>query len=576
MQCRFAKALVPFLFMQCVAFVPTGAADVKEGDWKPVFTDAGPNLLGPDSGEMADNLNQLINLDYKDAELSSVLRSMAWTYKLNIVTSSDIKGKVSINLQNISVEEALKAILTINGLVYSKRGSVIYISAGDTSVVEIKTEVIGLKYLAVGQGQNLSRSLLSSKGDIKVNESGSSLIVTDYPANIEKIKVLIQQLDVAPKQVLIEAKIVDITSTDLKAIGVTWSSNYSPGRGLFDRSSRAAEVLNTTVNLAEDSSTLTGGQLVLSALTLKNINISATIDALVRDGKATLLASPSIAVLNGSEARIVIGERFPFKERTQTTTGTTETTKFVDIGTTLKVTPVINDDGYITISVHPEVSSLLASLDAGPRITTREADTKVRIKEGETLVIGGLIRQKDEESRDKVPGLGDMPFFGQAFRRKAIDREQKELAVFITPRILFSQEELKALGKKQTEAKEQQTLIDQTGPLSIVDQIFIKAQHLDRCEGIESRRKDESYCKAQALSHYELIYNEFPESNRAAQSKFSAGLIYLEYYKDTKKATDAFSRVVSDYPMSVYAEKARGWLEQHATQPKPDPNTNKK
>ena len=552
------KILTSFaLFFTSFSLIGPSAPMAAEADWKPVFTEAGPNLLSEENSEMSDNLKKLINLDYKDADLSSVLRSMAWTYKLNIVTGSDIKGKVSINLQNIPVEEALKAILTINGLVYSRRGGVIYISAGDTSVVEIKTEVIQLKYLAATQAQNLSRSILSSKGDMKINESASSLIVTDYAENIEKVRELIRQLDVAPKQVLIEAKIVDITSSDLKAIGVTWSTNYSPGRGLFDRSSRVAEVLNSTVNMAEASS-LTGGQIALTALTLKNINITATVDALVRDGKANLLASPSIAVINGQEARIVIGERFPFKERTQTTTGTTETTKFVDIGTTLKVSPVINDDGYITLKVHPEVSSLQEALDAGPRISTREADTTVRIRQGETLVIGGLIRQKDEESRDKIPGLGDVPFLGQAFRRKAIDREQKELAVFITVRILYSQEEMKMLGKKQTQPTEQQTLIDQTGPLSVVDQIFIKARRLDNCEGLESRRKSESYCKAQALNHYDLIYNEFPESNRAAEAKYRAGMIYLDYYKDKKKGLDALSRVVSDYPESPFAGTARG------------------
>ena len=198
------KILTSFtLFFISFSLIGPSAPMAAEADWKPVFTEAGPNLLSEENSEMSDNLKKLINLDYKDADLSSVLRSMAWTYKLNIVTGSDIKGKVSINLQNIPVEEALKAILTINGLVYSRRGGVIYISAGDTSVVEIKTEVIQLKYLAAAQAQNLSRSILSSKGDMKINESASSLIVTDYAENIEKVRELIRQLDVAPQQVFI-------------------------------------------------------------------------------------------------------------------------------------------------------------------------------------------------------------------------------------------------------------------------------------------------------------------------------------------------------------------------------------
>lgn len=512
--------------------------------------------LSDSAREMEDRLKQVITLEYKDADLSSVLRSLAWTYKINIVTSSDIKGKVSINLQDISVEKALDAILTINGLVYSKRDGVIFVSLGDSSVVEVTTDVIPLKYLAVVQAQNLTRKLLSSKGDVKNNEAGNSLIVTDYAANITRIKELITKVDVAPKQVLIEAKIVDITSNDLKTLGVTWAADWTPTMGgLFHRSTTQEE-LKAGLSLAQPNSSLGQGQFVLNTLALKGINVTATIDALVRDGKANLLASPSIAVINGQEARIVIGERYPYVERTQTPTGTTETTKFVDIGTTLKVNPQINDDGYITLAIHPEVSSLLASLDAGPRITTREADTTVRVKEGETLVIGGLIKQADSQNKDKVPVVGNVPFLGALFSRSSVDREQTELAVFITPRILFSREETNRLGKKK-EQMDSYTLLDETGPLTVVERIFEKAVHLDHGEGYESVRKDEGFRKAQALSHYELIYKEFPDSPRAPQAKYLAARIYLNYYKNSKKAMEALAALISDYPQSPYADEAR-------------------
>lgn len=529
------------------------------GEWKSVVTGGSAEAAKASIDDLENQLKQIINLEYKDADLSSVLRSLAWTYKLNIVTSSDVKGKVSINLQNITVENALQAILTINGLIYSKRDGLIYISSGDTSVVEIKTEVLALKYLTATQGQNLTKKILSPKGDIKINESANTMIVTDYSANIEKIKDLISKVDTAPKQVLIEAKIVDIGSTDLRALGIKYSADYKPSKGgLFDRSTAFPEEFNSALNMASTSTSLTGGQYAITALTLKGISITATLDALVKDGKAHLLASPSIATLNGQEARIVIGERFPFKERTQTTSGTTETTKFVDIGTTLKVNPQINDDGYITLSIHPEVSSLLASLDAGPRITTREADTTVRIKEGETLVIGGLIKQSDNTSRDKIPILGDLPLIGFAFSRSQVDREQTELAVFITPRILFSREEQAKLGKSKEDLAESVLLVDQTATLTVVERIYEKAQSLDQGVGIESIRKDEQFRKAQALSHYEVIYKEFPESKRAPEAKYLAAMIYLNYDKNPKKAKNLLTQLISDYPKSVFAEKAKG------------------
>ncbi len=512
-----------------------------------------------------ERLQQIITVEYKDADLASVLRSLALTYRLNLLTGPDVKGKVTINLQEITVEKALEAILKANGLIYSKKDGVIYISSGDASLVDVSTEVIQMKYLTATQAQNMARKMLSAKGDMKVNETANNIIVTDYRENIDKIRELLSQVDTAPKQVLIEAKIVDITSSDLKALGVTYNFNFTPAgdiKGLFSRSTRAQENLEGTINLPNQSSALTGGQIELNALSLKGFTLDATIDALVKDGKAHLLASPSIAVINGQEARIVIGERYPYKERTQTTSGTTETTKFVDIGTTLKVNPQINDDGYITMTLHPEVSSLEDELDAGPRITTREADTTVRVKAGETIVIGGLISQTDTSTFDKIPVLGDIPFLGRLFQRSVTDVSQKELAVFITPRILFSREEQRNLGLKQAEMENKYMLIDKVANLTLVDKMFDTAIAMEKNQGVESVRKDELHRSTQAVSEFEIIYNQFPDSAKAPEAKYHVGMIQWKSLKDLKKAKNTFSTLIADYPRSVWAEEARKAYEQ--------------
>ena len=518
--------------------------------------------IGPgNASTMDERLKQIVNVEYKDADLGSVLRSLASTYRLNLLTGPDIKGKVTINLQEITVERALEAILKANSLLYSMKEGVIYVSSGDSTMVDINTTVIQLKYLTATQGQNMCKKLLSAKGDMKINETANNMIVTDYKDNIDKIKALVNEVDTAPKQVLIEAKILDITSSDLRALGVTYNFDFTPaGGGLFTRGTRFQEELDSKVSMAEESSSLSGGQIVVNTLKLKGVTMDATIDSLIRDGKATLLASPSIAVINGQEARIVIGERFPYKERTQTTSGTTETTKFVDIGTSLKVNPQINDDGYITLSLHPEVSSLLSALDAGPRITTREADTTVRIKEGETLVIGGLIRQTDNRSVDKVPILGDIPVLGYLFKRSERDVQQTELAVFITPRILYSREERKRLGRKKEENTDM--LIDSSANRNIVDKLFEQSRNLEKDVGIESIRKTDDFRMAQAVSQFELIYNQFPDSERAPEAKYRVGMIEWRYNKNYKKAKNVFSTLISDYPNSSWVEEAKRAYEQ--------------
>lgn len=508
--------------------------------------------------EVTNESNPIISLDYKDADVNSVLRSLAWSYGLNLVTSTDVKGKVTINLRNVTLDDALDAILTANGYFHTRRGNIIYISSGAAEGMDLSSEPVFLKYLKAAEAQNLLRKVISPKGDIKVDEVSNMLIITDYAAKIEKVKKLIQSIDIPPQQVLIEVKIVDITSQDLRNLGVTYSADYKPAgdvKGLFKRNTRYQEELKGTVTMPGPSSSVSGGQFQVNTLNFKGLSITATIDALVQDQKATLLASPSIAVLNNREARIVIGEKVPYKERTQTTTGTTETTKYIDVGTTLRVTPSINADGYITMMIHPEVSSVTALLDAGPRITTREADTTLRVKEGETVVLGGLIKQQDNRTNSKIPLLGDLPIIGLLFSDRSKDQSQTELAVFITPRIMRSREEAKLYGAKEEE--EIYVNIGPTGELSIAYQLFQKADYLDRGVGLESRRKDMKFRKTQALSLFENIASQFPNSPKAPEALWRASQICYKYEHDALKTRDLLEKLVSDYPESKYTASGK-------------------
>lgn len=521
-------------------------------------------------GLAAAETGPLISLDYKDADINAVLRSLAWSYGLNLVTGTDIKGKITVNLKNVTLEEALDAILTASGYAHVQKGNIIYISAGSAEGIDMSSEAVFLKYLKAAEAQNLLRKVISAKGDIKVDEVSNMLIITDYTANIEKVKKLINSIDLPPQQVLVEVKIVDITSKDLENLGVTWSADYSPAgavKGLFDRKTGFQEELKTTTTVPGPSGTLSGGQFKIDTLNFKGLSLTATIDALCQDQKANLLASPSIAVLNNREARIVIGEKVPYKERTQTTTGTTETTKFIDVGTTLRVIPSINADGYITMLIHPEVSSVSALLDAGPRITTREADTTVRVKEGETIVIGGLIKQTDDKIKSKIPLLGDLPVIGLLFSNRSKDQAQTELAVFITPKILRSKEEAKIYGAKEDE--EVYVNIGPTGELSIAYQLFEKADKLDKGIGLESRRKDIKYRKTQALSLFENIASQFPSSPKAPESLYRAALIEYYYFGDNISARDKLEKLISDFPKSAFADYARDLYESMNSAPAP-------
>ena len=500
---------------------------------------------------LEEKLSKIVDLDYKDADVLNVIRSLAWSNDLNVVIGQEVKGKVTLTLKAVPLRSALEAVLKISGLVYSIRDEVIYISKGDVEAIELVSEVVFLKYLSSAEAQTLITKTLSPKGDIQVNEPSNSLVITDFPSNIEKAKVLLKKVDMAPRQVIIEAKIVDVSLNDLAAYGIQWDIDYTPGKGLFKRNTSFPEEASATISLPEASEGLTGGQITLNGLSLKDLSVSATLDALVKNGKATILASPSIAVLNGQEARIVIGERYPYTERTQTTTGTTETVKFVDIGVTLRVIPQINDDGYITMSLHPEVSSLQSALDAGPRITTREADTMVRVKEGETLIIGGLIQHNEQISREKVPILGSIPFLGALFSRWDKSYEQKELAVFITPQILYSNEEKELLSKVEEKDK---ILLTTAAGVNLVERIFEQALALEEGKALSVKGKSIKEKRLQAARLYEHIYSNYPHNARAPEALYRAGMIYYKY-KDTRNAGNIFDTLLSDYPETTFARK---------------------
>ncbi len=505
---------------------------------------------GPYAAEVssASSSEEFVSLDYKNADLATVLRSLSYSYDLNLVATKDIKGEVTVSLRGVTIDEALDAILSVNGYIFTRKGNLIYITQGPAlENMDMVTETIRVKYLTASEASELLEKTISSKGDIRVNETTNSLVVTDYPSFIERAKKVLVEIDQLPVQVLIEAKLVDITETDLKNFGFSYTIDMQP------ESTRRYAGSQT---LQGPSAELTGGQLQLTAFKFKDFaDATVTLDALVQKNKAHILASPSIATLNGQEARIVIGERYPYKEKTQTTTGTTETTKFVDIGTTLRVTPRVSPDGWITMVVHPEVSSLSEALDDGPRITTREADANIRVRDGETIVIGGLIKREDDKTKGKIPGLSNIPILGWFFRNMSRDVTATELVVFITPRIIKTPSELKvarAGGEKAVYVD-----IEGAGERVLVHRLWLEASDLENNEGVVSRAKDDDTRMASALDAYQQIVLQFPESAMADDALYRCGLIAYKYFSDYGLAKKYFLQLVENYPESPFAGKSK-------------------
>lgn len=494
-------------------------------------------------GEKGDTL---LSLDFKDTDINTVLQALSQSYGLNVVAGDGVKGKVTVSFRDVTLEQALDNVLKVNGYTYERSNNIIIVRSIKGDKI---SAVLPLKYSSADAVKGMLAKVLSSDGSIEIHKEANALLITDSSTNIKDIKNLLKDIDVAPIQVSIEAKLVDIQSKDLRALGTKFSTDYKDTNifGHRGSSNKTDEEIKGTFDLATESSTLSGGQFVLNTFSIKHFGVDATIDALISKQKAHLLASPSITTLNNTEAKIIIGEKVPYREETQTPVGTTETTRFVDAGVTLSVTPRVNDDGYITMSIHPEVSSVSEILDAGPRITTREADTVVRVKDGETVVIGGLIKNENNGIRSRIPILGSIPLLGFLFSNRNEDKIQTELAVFITPHIIRPNQ------KQDIETKFE--------PLN-AEMLYGRVEDLINRLGVETWDRSKREILREAAALLEQLVVSYPSSDKADDALYQAGMIYYRerLVRDFAKARTKFKILIERYPSSEYAERAAKML----------------
>lgn len=433
---------------------------------------------------------KIFSADFKDADLRDVLRILSQESGLNIVAGQEVTGNVTISFSNVPVEEALRAILAVNGFGYKKVGNLWLVSTLTnlssqsrilTTDVPV-TKIFTLNYAGAKEIKKIVEKQLSPGGTIEVmtnpyvggwemggvsatekdigkktraksteEEKPRILIVTDFPGVVARIESIIRQLDVKPSQILIDAMIVEIGSEYIRDIGIDWD---------------ITKTNNITYGF---SSLLVAGETGYGlSLNYANSPLTIKIKALEKEGKANILSNPRIMALDNYPAVIMVGERYPIMTTTTTTDirGNPITTGSLDhyepIGISLRVISRVNQEGAVEMLIHPEITSLGLSVTAGtgegalslPRINSREADTNVTVKDGQTVVIGGLLTNETKDTSYKVPFLGDIPILGYLFKRTVKEPKKKELLIFITPHV-FSEpmDSSKLLQEKTAQIK---------------------------------------------------------------------------------------------------------------------------
>jgi type II secretory pathway component GspD/PulD (secretin) len=315
--------------------------------------------------------------------------------------------------------------------------------------VPIETEIFDLSYAAAKDvSEKLSEYLTLNVGRAKFDERSNRIVVTDTKSKISDIRKVIEAFDVKEQEVLIEAKIIQIVLNDQHKLGVDWGALV-----------RDYHQLSLTGDFDVLTDTDKSGKVSIG--TLETDDYTFLLEALETVGDTNILSNPSIMTLNNMEAKILVGSTQPYVTTTTTTPSsgpstTAESVNFIDVGVKLFATPTIHHDDYITMKIKPEVSSVTSNLTTSnnntiPIVETSEAETTVTIKDGVTIVIGGLIKEEKIDSIKKVPILGDIPFLGVGFRNEDKQLRKTELVIFLTPHIVTgdtdSTEQLEVLDR---------------------------------------------------------------------------------------------------------------------------------
>ena len=497
-----------------------------------------------------------VTLDFKDADIRNVLRIISQKSGVNIVATPDVLGPVSIKLTDVPWARALDIILKSNNYGYQRQGNVILVTKIENlskiqSEEPLKTEIIDLKFLDAQDAMRILVPMLSSRGKISVlyakgqkgwkfgsfqigtssvssgmlqreAESGvnqeivsvekdlagqivskkmerelsvksKTIIITDTDSIIDRIKTnIIPMIDRMPKQVVIEARIIEVNKDKLKDLG------FDYGTGETGAESKGAFSLNT-LNKGSTAGIQAGGSLLTSQLSPSNFSAKSgasgiepfdaglelilkkitgkqfeiMIHALEEDVHANTLSAPRIVTLDNQEASILVGYHTPILKSsivsigssTNPTTGITqELAYYQEIGIRLNVVPQVSEEGYINLIIHPSITSSSSNVTAqsiiGDRTTTtsypiidvRETQTQILLKDGETIVIGGLLKDVQTKSITGVPFLSKIPILGVFFRRETGDNSKVDLLIFITAHVVkddeFSPEEIAKIEKR--------------------------------------------------------------------------------------------------------------------------------
>lgn len=377
------------------------------------------------------------DLEFRDANLKDVLRLLGDQEGKNILISEGVSGTVTASFRDVDFQEILNSILTMHDLRAVQDGPILRVEKRADAVARgetVENRIFKLDYANATELSGTVTKALSADGAISIDERTNALIITDNEEQLVQVAALIEELDRPTPQVMIEARIVETTTNFARELGIRWGF-----RRQFDGGD--TEVFGTAggdglINLPSDP--IYGGIGASFGKLSGSYNLDIELSAMEDKGVGKIVSSPRIATLNNKEATIRSGVEIPLQEvRVENGVGTTEL-DFVEALLSLTVTPQVTSQGDIILSIEADrsVPDWSRTIDGIPTINTREAKTQVLVKDGETVVIGGLLQDIETKDKSRVPLLSSIPIIGGAFQNKAEVHDTEELLIFITPKVI--------------------------------------------------------------------------------------------------------------------------------------------
>jgi type IV pilus assembly protein PilQ len=476
---KHASGLLLLVIAAFFVTVPAGALPSYAADTTPTTpAEMAQASLPPGAG--------LVSLDFQDADIRSVLKVLAFKSGVNIVAAPDVTGVVNIELKDVPWQKALDVILSTYGYGFDRKDNIITVMSienlkkyrEDTISLESQEPLVSKTfYLSFGKAEDVLKiidKMISKRGFINFDERTNSIIVRDLSSNLELITGVIKSLDTITPEVMIETKVIETDLNNSDTLGIDWvlqasinggsaptSFPFTPSGGIFGSGGNSSffpaahSFSNFSMPAGSSSSSSSSSSASSSAApftygTINASSLSATLAALSTHQNTRTLSNPRVVTLDNEKVTFNVGLQYPMPQYSfNASTGQQQISgyTFTPIGINFEVTPHVNNAGWITLDLHPDISAIdqLVTLQQGssttspvqiPELSDRTIQTKVMVENGKTLVIAGLIQDVKNNTVNKVPFLGDIPILGKLFTSKNTTVTKTELLIFLTPHII--------------------------------------------------------------------------------------------------------------------------------------------